>query len=120
MTTVDRRSARDEQPACWSWRPNDQVLWMVEKFKSGEDELYLVARGKDAPPHIMLEFQKSRCAICGRGMSRRDPNRVDELVIDHDHKTGLIRGWLCKGCNSTEGRHNVKQARYRMYREKNP
>lgn len=119
MTTVDRRPERDEQPACWSWRRSEHVLWMVEQFKSG-DHSRLVARGKEAPYWIMREFQKSRCAICGRREGGRNPDRVDQLVVDHDHATGLIRGLLCKGCNNAEGRHNVKKARYRMYRDKNP
>jgi len=34
--------------------------------------------------------QKSRCPIC---------DREQELVIDHDHETGAIRGLLCNRCN---------------------
>ncbi|MEU7855231.1 endonuclease domain-containing protein [Nonomuraea sp. NPDC049141] len=32
-----------------------------------------------------------RCAICQEDRG--------QLVIDHDHTTGLVRGLLCKGCN---------------------
>ncbi|MBD2831770.1 hypothetical protein ID871_09925 [Streptomyces pratensis] len=92
---------------------------MIEQFKSG-DHSRLVMRGKDAPLAIMREFQNSRCAICGRKVGGRGPNGVDGLVIDHNHQTHLVRGLLCKGCNSTEGRHNVKNPRYGMYRSKNP
>jgi hypothetical protein len=38
----------------------------------------------------------SRCAFCGK------KNR--ELVTDHDHGTGLIRGYLRRGCHTHEGR----------------
>lgn len=39
----------------------------------------------------LLEVQGGGCAICG---DTRD------LVVDHDHKTGEVRGVLCRSCNS--------------------
>jgi hypothetical protein len=46
----------------------------------------------------IYEFQGGRCAICRRatGASRR-------LSVDHDHKTGLTRGLLCRPCNDMLG-----------------
>lgn len=44
----------------------------------------------------MLDWQEDRCAICG-GRYRRG------LVTDHDHRSGIIRGRLCRGCNALEG-----------------
>ncbi len=46
----------------------------------------------------MKIFQDGKCAICHRkprGMS----NSRQRLVVDHDHKTGKIRGLLCGACN---------------------
>lgn len=40
----------------------------------------------------ILEFQGGRCEICGR-----QPRY--NLDVDHDHKTGAVRGLLCKVCN---------------------
>lgn len=43
----------------------------------------------------MLENQDNKCAICGS-------NNMDEkrgLCVDHDHKTGIVRGLLCDRCN---------------------
>ena len=45
----------------------------------------------------MLAIQGSVCAICKQKDNRR-------LAVDHDHKTGRIRGLLCKRCNLTLGR----------------
>ena len=41
----------------------------------------------------MLEAQGGRCAVC-----RRLPGKT-RLNVDHDHKTGLVRGLLCWTCN---------------------
>jgi hypothetical protein len=37
--------------------------------------------------------QDGRCAICGGGTSK------NFLAVDHDHKTGEVRGLLCGNCN---------------------
>jgi len=42
----------------------------------------------------LLEDQNSKCAICGR-----DNNVKKALAVDHNHKTGKIRGLLCHNCN---------------------
>lgn len=44
----------------------------------------------------MWVWQKGHCAWCGRKAG-------DRLVLDHCHATGLIRGYLCRSCNSVEG-----------------
>lgn len=40
------------------------------------------------------EWQNFRCAWCGYDKER--------LVKDHCHMTGLVRGLLCRGCNTRE------------------
>lgn len=41
----------------------------------------------------MLMSQRNRCAICHR------PPAARPLEIDHDHRTGRVRGLLCWYCN---------------------
>lgn len=41
----------------------------------------------------LLEAQGGRCAIC------RARPRSKRLAVDHDHKTGAVRGLLCSRCN---------------------
>ena len=40
-------------------------------------------------------WQAKRCAACG--------TTVAHLCLDHDHRTYLVRGWLCRRCNNQEG-----------------
>lgn len=48
----------------------------------------------------MFEEQVGRCAICGV-----DQGSIDHpLMVDHDHKTGKVRGLLCPNCNHILGR----------------
>ena len=49
----------------------------------------------------MLKRQKGKCAICGK--RQRDAPR--NFSVDHDHRTGLIRGLLCIYCNSKLLKH---------------
>lgn len=44
---------------------------------------------------LMLKAQKGRCAICRRPETKYHR----KLCVDHDHKTGRIRGLLCIRCN---------------------
>jgi hypothetical protein len=46
----------------------------------------------------LIKRQGGLCAICGRRPPVKQ-GRHTGLVIDHDHKTGLVRGLLCQRCN---------------------
>ena len=41
----------------------------------------------------LLTSQNGLCACCGKDNGRR------RLNVDHDHKTGTVRGLLCTSCN---------------------
>lgn len=51
--------------------------------------------------NTMFNEQNGCCKICGRPEDSKRPydNNPSKLCIDHDHKTGKIRGLLCKQCN---------------------
>ena len=51
----------------------------------------------------MLKQQKGVCAICGRPEDKLFKGQIIALSIDHDHKTGQIRGLLCSHCNTMLG-----------------
>jgi hypothetical protein len=47
----------------------------------------------------LLEVQKGCCAICGCKATPRKSSKGDNFDVDHDHKTNIVRGVLCRGCN---------------------
>lgn len=46
----------------------------------------------------MLESQGGGCKLCGRL-----PNGKNKMPVDHNHKTGKVRGILCTPCNRALG-----------------
>lgn len=52
----------------------------------------------------MLDDQKGVCAICGNHEKRKSRyGGICRLHVDHDHKTGKVRGLLCQQCNNGIG-----------------
>jgi hypothetical protein len=48
----------------------------------------------------MLSAQGGKCAICEATENNTTGDRKDwNFAVDHDHKTGKIRGLLCNNCN---------------------
>jgi len=55
-------------------------------------------------PRIRQELiikQNGICPICNGDLTR---TKVTNLVIDHDHKTGIVRAVVHRGCNGIEGK----------------
>lgn len=44
----------------------------------------------------LYQIQQGKCTICNRHQSELG----ESLSVDHDHKTGVVRGLLCRRCNS--------------------
>ena len=53
--------------------------------------------------------QGNRCALCGAQFGPKAPL---DPVLDHDHKTGAVRGVLHRGCNSLLGKVENNGPRY--------
>lgn len=72
-------TAHPGDPACWSWT---RYSW-----PRGADEVKQM--------RLLRGWHDGRCGACGED---------GQLVIDHDHRSGWVRGLLCDGCNQKEGR----------------
>lgn len=88
-------------PACWSWTIPD-----LTHLHSAADPL----DAEDEAEEALREWQAGRCAMCGK---------VEPLRMDHDHRTGLVRGLLCHSCNVLEGVQGA-DAPLERYRQKSP
>lgn len=55
----------------------------------------------------LLDQQSGCCRLCEQPI-------VDDAVLDHDHKTGEIRGVLHRGCNALLGKLENNLARNRV------
>lgn len=52
----------------------------------------------------MYNEQGAGCWICGKGLSLyKGDSDAPTACVDHDHKTGEVRGLLCRNCNTMIG-----------------
>jgi cell fate (sporulation/competence/biofilm development) regulator YlbF (YheA/YmcA/DUF963 family) len=56
----------------------------------------------------MYKSQNGKCNICGKEETSYDKKQgvLRRLSVDHDHKTGKVRGLLCSNCNLAIGKMN--------------
>jgi hypothetical protein len=52
---------------------------------------------------LLVRVHAGRCAICGRPETMVRRGKVQALCIDHDHRSGKVRGLLCSFCNLVIG-----------------
>lgn len=71
-------------------------------YQDQRQRLRLWGRYKITPEEVaaIFERQHGKCAICG---SENPGGRGNSFHIDHDHKTGKVRGLLCARCNHQLG-----------------
>lgn len=53
--------------------------------------------------NILFKKQKGLCKICRKSESLKYKNNITNLSVDHCHKTGKVRGLLCRKCNKAIG-----------------
>lgn len=52
----------------------------------------------------MAEAQDFKCAVCGETERATKNGMPIALAVDHDHKTGRVRGLCCMDCNTGLGK----------------
>lgn len=104
------------------WRANnpDKVAARnaARREKSQKEGLYAYYRHGLTVEQVaqMESAQGGGCAICGRPFTDDKKNRN----IDHDHRTGEVRGLLCNRCNPLLGWYETHLAAIHKYIETEP
>ena len=72
------------------------------------DDCRKIIDGVNASPKERKEWEKNKpeleffsCPICHKTTI---PGLTSKIVLDHSHKDGHIRGWICDSCNTGIGR----------------
>jgi len=83
---INNRSVR--RPSCGKCREELEGMNMTLKVRA--DWL------KNKPTNVPFE-----CPICAK---RTIAGVTSKIVLDHNHRTGKVRGWVCDSCNTGIGR----------------
>lgn len=70
-----------------SQRENHRDVWLARKYGISEKQY-----------DQLLREQRGKCRICG-SKDPRGQSKSPYFQVDHDHKTGVVRGLLCAPCN---------------------
>lgn len=90
---------------CKHKKAKEYYLDNTEKYKK-------LARNRDLKKYgitledqeKMLRDQDNKCAICGKELFLFGSSKKITAHVDHDHKTGKVRGLLCQECNTGLGK----------------
>lgn len=97
MLSVDQ-VLRRKREHMRKWRAANPELNQTRTRKHAEDNRDRrreLDRKRNGLPHPTRPAPTA-CEICQETQPRA-------LALDHDHATGLFRGWLCHNCNSSLG-----------------
>ena len=88
------------QPATISWRKNNP-----ESLKQSTQRTKIRLKyGLTIQETLnILDLQGGKCAVCSKEISFDAKEKANIPHVDHDHKTGIVRGLLCLTCNTGLG-----------------
>lgn len=95
---ANRQLLRDKQEAYRKANPERVARAKADHYRRNAQRLrdahLLNERLRNGVVNATAARREGQCPVC---------LRHKKLVMDHDHDTGLIRGWLCSGCNKALG-----------------
>lgn len=116
LAHIDQERARDKRRRqnpkrkkwrkAWDAKHREQARIRAKNwYHKNKDRAYIAVRANKLKKQYgitieqydeMYKKQRGRCAIC----KRHYRTFIMGLAVDHDHKTGQIRGLLCGICNT--------------------
>lgn len=102
QNTRDSRNRDQDKETGENVRKNRADYWKRSKWIKLKTK-YVVSQSQY---ELLLSVQEHKCAICKEPEREIDKQRGEplHLSVDHNHKTGRIRGLLCRRCNIGIGR----------------
>lgn len=90
-------------PRCKSCRKTDTARRPREPQRVRANSLQRLYGISPAEYDALFAAQAGLCAICRKPESMERLGVLRGLCVDHDHKTGKVRGLLCARCNVAIG-----------------
>lgn len=116
LAEVRRRDAieREWLATTTEGRPTFAEAELLDRQGIPSCRVWRVPEG-EVPPHLsatqaLRRWQAGACGMCSA--------RPERLLVDHCHRTGLVRGLLCTSCNTAEGLQSAPS--FVAYRERPP
>ncbi len=85
---------KEHKPDEYKWRTRE-AGWRAVKIKNTDG-----SRFRALDYDLLFDTQKGKCRLCQKHVEELKK----DLVADHDHVTGVIRGLLCNECNLALGK----------------
>ena len=105
----DQRSKSGKSSYCKECMQKKNLLWLnknKQKYLIYQQNHKFQTRYNISLNDFNKLFQKQNgvCAICGKPeLSTNCKGKIRNLSVDHNHKTGQVRGLLCGNCNTGFG-----------------
>lgn len=104
----DPAEKRRKEAAEYHIKNRDRILERKRKYEAENKLKRQLAKIKyrygitEEDIDAMFIRQNGKCGICQKFI-KRSGNKDESINIDHDHVTNIVRGLLCRSCNTLLG-----------------
>ena len=109
MATDEQRKRANERCRRWRQRNLEKSRAQSREYsrRHGKARNVRLLYGIPIEEYWRLERQATHCPICGIALDPMDTKGSKaRKVLDHDHASGAVRGFVCQQCNIGLGAFN--------------